>query len=247
VSRRRSLPGAPAVMSAKEVAMSAGELPPVPDPSGQPRPPTAPRVEGPWPGERYRLQTHHHQVADGLFVARTGQGPPLLESVAVDRPPGRWRTAALGAVYAVLPVTVVIAIIVWFTAEDRASAYLIMAAVVAGAAVLAFWYNSSDPTVVLRAGARAVSELDTDGDGTDLPLYELRSIRATDSSRGLALRLVGPDRQRLTLPFGMLEANQQLWDLVYNGIRHSEAAGAEIDARTRRLLALPSRDPEINA
>jgi hypothetical protein len=234
-------------MSAKEVAMPAGELPPVPDASGQPRPPAAPRVEGPWPGERYRLQAHHHQVADRLFVARTGQGPPLLETVAVARPPGRWRTAALGAAYAVLPVTVVIAITLWFTAEDRAGAYLIMAAVVAGAAVLAFWYNASDPTVVLRAGARAVAEVDTDGDGTDLPLYELRSIRVTDSPRGPALRLVGPNKQRLTLPFGMLEANQQLWDLVYNGIRHSEAAGAEIDARTRQLLALPPRDADVNS
>jgi hypothetical protein len=233
-------------MTAKEVAMSAGELPPVPDPSGQPRPPTAPRVEGPWQGERYRLKAAHHQVGDQLFVAMTGHGDPLLESVAA-RPPRRWRTAALGAVYAVLPVTVVIAVIVWFTAEDRATAYLIMAAVVAGAAVLAFWYNSSDPTVVLRAGARAVAEVDTDGDGTDLPLYELRSIRVTDSPRGPALRLVGLNKRRLTLPFGMLEANQQLWDLVYNGIRHSEAAGADIDARTRQLLRLPPRDPAITA
>ncbi len=226
--------------------MSAGELPPVPDPSGQPRPPTAPRVEGPWRGERYRLEARHHQVTDQLFVARTGQGPPLLESVAVARPPGRWRTATLGAAYAVLPVTVVIAIVLWLTAEDRAGTYLIMAAVVAGVAVLAFWYNASDTTVVLRAGARAVAEVDTDGDGTELPLYELSSIGITDSRRGLSLRLVGPDKQRLTLPFGLLEANQQLWDLVYNGVRHSEAAGAEIDARSRRLLGLPLRDTEIN-
>jgi hypothetical protein len=52
-------------------------------------------------------------------------------------------------------------------------------------------------TVVLRAGARAVAEVDTDGAGTDLPLYELRSISVTDSPRGLALRLVGPSKQRL--------------------------------------------------
>jgi hypothetical protein len=29
-------------------------------------------------------------------------------------------------------------------------------------------------------------------------------------------------------------------------IRHSEAAGGEIDARTRRLLSLPSRDHQRN-
>jgi hypothetical protein len=39
-----------------------------------------------------------------------------------------------------------------------------------------------------------------------------------------------------------LASQLALWDLVYNGIRHSEAAGAEVDARTRKLLALPPRD-----
>jgi hypothetical protein len=145
-------------------------------------------------------------------------------------------------VYAVLPVTVVIAVVVWITAEDRTAAYLISAAVVAAVAALFFLYNASRSTVVLRVGARAVAEVDIDGAGTDLPLYELRSISVRDSSRGLALRLVGPNKQRLTLPFGLLEANQQLWDLVYNGIRHSVVGGAEIDARTRELLRLPSHD-----
>jgi hypothetical protein len=227
--------------------MSAGDLPPVPDPSGQPRPPAAPQVEGPWRDERYRLEVGHHQSADRLFVARSGQGPPALESASADRPPGRWRAAALGAVYTVVPVTVVVAIFLWFTAEDRTGAYLIAAAVVAVVAVLAFGYHASDPTVVLRAGALAVAEVDTDGDGVDLPLYELRTIRVMDSPRGLALRLVGPNAQRLTLPFGLLEANPQLWDLVYNGIRHSDAAGAEIDPGTRRQLHLPPADPEITA
>jgi hypothetical protein len=231
----------------KEVTMSAGELPPVPDPSGQPRPPAAPRVEGPWQGERYRVRIVHHQVADRVFVASAGQRDPLLEAVAAARPPGRRRSAAIGAAYAVLPVAIVIAIVLWFTVEDRTSAYLIMVPVVVVAAALALWNNASDSTVVLRAGARAVAEVDRDGAGTDLPLYELRSIRVTDSPRGLALRLVGPGKQRLTLPFGLLEANQRLWDLVYNGIRHSEAAGAEIDMSTRRLLGLPLRDSESSA
>jgi hypothetical protein len=145
-----------------------------------------------------------------------------------------------------MPVTAVIAIVLWFTGENRPGVYLIVAGVAAVVTALFFWRNASDTTVVLRAGARAVAEVDIDGAGLELPLYELRSISVIDSPRGLALRIVGPNRQRLTLPFGLLEANQQLWDLVYNGIRHSEAAGAEIDARTRRLLALPSRDPEIN-
>lgn len=219
--------------------MPAGELPAVPDPSsGEPRPPTAPRVVGPWDAERFRVTAAHHRVADQLFVASTGQGEPLLESVAAHRPPGRWRTSALAALVAVLPVCVVQAIIRWFDAGDRMVHYLILAGVVGGAVLLFFWVAASDTTVILRAGARAVAEVDADGDGLDLPLYELRSISVTDSIRGRALRIVGPDKQRLTLPFGLLESNQQLWDLVYNGIRHSEATGAEIDSRTRQLLNL---------
>jgi hypothetical protein len=233
-------------VSREEMVMSAGQLPPVPDLSGEPRPPAAPRVQGAWQGQRYQLTVGHHQLADQFFVGPTGQRRhPLLESVGA-RPPGRWRTAALGAVVAVLPVTVVIATLMWFTGEDRPGVYLIVAGVAAVVTALFFWRNASDTTVVLRAGARAVAEVDIDGAGLELPLYELRSIGVTDLRRGLSLRLVGPNKQRLTLPFGLLEANQQLWDLVYNGIRHSEAAGAEVDARTRRLLALPSRNPEIN-
>jgi hypothetical protein len=222
-----------------EIVMSVGELPPVPDPSGQPRPPAAPRVAGPWDGERHGLAVGHHEVADQLYVASTGQGPPLLESARAGRPPGHWVTAALDAAYVVLPIALVGAIALWFIVEDRTQGYLFLAAAVVVTGALFFWRNAADTTVVLLAGARAVAEVDTDGDGLDLPLYELRTIGVTDSRRGLSLRLVGPDRQRLTLPFGLLEANQQLWDLVYNGIRHSEAAGAEVDARTRELLALP--------
>lgn len=218
--------------------MAAGQLPPVPDPSGQPRPPAAPRVVGAWQGEHYQLTVRHHQAADELFVGPTGQRHPLLESVGARPPRGR-RTAALGAAYTVLPVTVLIAALLWFSTDRGAGAYLILVAVAVAVTGLFFWRNASGTTVVLRAGARAVAEVDIDGAGLELPLYELRSISARDTSRGLALRLVGPNKQRLTLPLGLLEANQQLWDLVYNGIRHSEAAGAEFDAHTRQLLSLP--------
>jgi hypothetical protein len=211
------------------------ELPPVPDPAGQPRPPAAPRVVGAWAADRHRVRFAHHLAADQLFVGPSRQHP-LLESVGADRPPGRWRTIALGTAVAILPVSVVMAILVWFTAEDRTESFLILAGVAGAAYLLFFWLNREEGGVLLHAGAQVVAELDLDGDGTELPVYELRSIKA----KGPALRLEGSNGWRVTLPFGLLEANQQLWELVYNGIRHSEAAGAEIDAHTRQLLGLKS-------
>ncbi|WP_226435131.1 MULTISPECIES: hypothetical protein [Rhodococcus] len=39
-----------------------------------------------------------------------------------------------------------------------------------------------------------------------------------------------------------LQANPDLWDLVYNGILHSVASGnCDIDAKTRRVLKIPHR------
>lgn len=38
-----------------------------------------------------------------------------------------------------------------------------------------------------------------------------------------------------------LQANQDLWDLVYNGIRHSVARGAETSGYARGALKLGKR------
>jgi hypothetical protein len=53
------------------------------------------------------------------------------------------------------------------------------------------------------------------------------------------LQLIGPDGFFLQLPLGLLEGNPQLWNLIYNGLRHSAATCAQVDAITRDLLHLP--------
>lgn len=90
----------------------------------------------------------------------------------------------------------------------------------------------------IRASAHIVNA----GEANNLWLYELTRITVRRRLRGPELRLEGRFATKtwpMSLPLGLLETNHQLWDLVYNGIRHSVAAGATADERTRRLLRLP--------
>ena len=53
---------------------------------------------------------------------------------------------------------------------------------------------------------------------------------------GSTLQVTGRNGTTLSLPLGLIEGNPALWDLVYNGLRNSAAAGAQIDPATRELL-----------
>jgi len=84
-----------------------------------------------------------------------------------------------------------------------------------------------------------------DGEGRDqhLATYDLAEITITDAPGSTStLRITGRDNVTLELPLGLLEGNPALWDLLHNGLRHSAAAGAQVDPATRELLKLPARD-----
>jgi hypothetical protein len=68
---------------------------------------------------------------------------------------------------------------------------------------------------------------------------DLRRIHLAETADGWELSLVSANSTTLCLPLGLLEGNPRLWNLVYNGLRHSVAAGAVADPRTRELLRLP--------
>ncbi len=57
------------------------------------------------------------------------------------------------------------------------------------------------------------------------------------------LRLVDRHGAQLRCDPSLIESNPALWDLLYNGIRHSVAAGADIDRATRERLFLDPPEP----
>lgn len=222
--------------------MCPDSLPPKPNRRGEPRPPPAPRVVDPGRPRRYEPNPRHHtHEREGTSIA-LGLQNPLLESVHARRP-DRWSHAAIVTASLFALPTPVIGLVVWSQAGWAGQALLEFGGFMAVLALVVFVFSASrNPSFAIEAGAHAVAEIDTTGEGVDVPLYRLDSVTVVDHRRrGLALRLVHGS-STLVLPFGMIEANQQLWDLVYNGVVHSISAGATTDARTRRVLRLPDTD-----
>ncbi|MFG2555547.1 hypothetical protein [Streptomyces sp. NPDC048581] len=213
------------------------KLPPPPDACGEPRPPPAPRVVGPWQG-RFQVSSGHYTQADGRWVAGRTGGDRLLESACARRP-NRWRYTAAGVAGSLVPMAVLMSALLMFTEGDRRAGFTITGAALAGGWLLfTLIYGFQDDGMAVHAGARTLYEPDINNTGREMPLYDLTGVTVVDRARlGPCLRLVRGDH-RIVVPCGLLEGNQRLWDLVYHGIRHSVVAGAETDERTRRLLSL---------
>lgn len=220
-------------------------LPAVPDHTGEPRPPTAPRVYGPWPldpADR-RAGVGHHP--DGRLTRIGGEPFAALETVVVRRP-DRWRSG-IGPVLVTcgVPAVLMLAVVAVAPTGPLGTVLAVLAAVllVVGSVVYLRAVFGPDSYVRLAAGPRHVA--DTAGAGEDggrlVDLYRLAAIEVRGSGRrGPVVRLTEANTvQALGLPLGALETNQRLWDLVHNGLRHSAAAGAQVDPHTRELLGLP--------
>lgn len=80
-----------------------------------------------------------------------------------------------------------------------------------------------------------------------VPLYELTVVDAgpdhdldgppIEGTTALRLRTANP-REAVVVDLAMMETNPALWDLVYQGIRASVDAGAELTAEARAVLRL---------
>ncbi|MHA6798302.1 hypothetical protein [Bounagaea algeriensis] len=71
-------------------------------------------------------------------------------------------------------------------------------------------------------------------------LYELRAVKYTFRGVNDALRLEDAGGRTVELPTADVLGNQRLWDLVYNGIRHSTVlGGATTNAMARKALEIP--------
>lgn len=218
--------------------MTGPALPPRPNRySGEPRPPHAPRVAGAWTGHRQRgrrVESYRPAQAQDWFRKRE----LMLELVEARRQRPLRSIASYAVVTALVfivggalimsgpyrtdlndPVPYVIVAVLWLI--SNATAYLVAR------------------TRTLYAGATWAG--DAESKDKIISTYELSRIKIwyAHSPRAM-LQMIAPDGFFLELPLGLVEGNPALWDLIYNGLRHSTAAGAEVDATTREILRLPA-------
>lgn len=199
--------------------MHISDLPPVPDPiTGQPRPPSAPRI---------------HRGTEHTPTDRHPRNPP--EPPDHLGPTLEWIQPTVRDQYtaAILMAGITIAFFTITNGDLRWihwwGAWLIIAT---GAWMMFRTYGN----VWTAAGATWVqwrsSWVDT---------YHLTRVRfsADGYSRVLRLKDVHGNEIR-SFKISDIQGNPDLWDLVYNGILHSVASGnCDIDAKTRRILRIP--------
>jgi len=189
-------------------------LPPQPNAeTGEPRPPRAP-VYG-------TIITHVPKFPPSTTPGPSSECSPTLETHAASNR----TTWSYGAAASIL----VIAIVTFFYGVSWIAiwwAWAILALVVA--TTFAF-----TRTGFYAAGAdwvRSRKEW--------VRTYELTEIEMHLSSAGTELFLRDSSGQTLNGRLANLQANRNLWDLVYNGIRHSIAHGATANRYARDALKL---------
>lgn len=210
-------------------------LPPRPDPdSGEPRPPRAPTVAGAWAGhaERGRRTESFRPAREQHWFHRP---EPMLE-LAEARRRRPLRSIATYALYTALILGGGTALVMWGSPElvTDPVPYVIMS--------VAFLLGTGTAFLIRRTHtvyAGATWAGDAEDKDKLVSTYDLTRIRIFGRPGPSAmLQIIAPDKTFLELPLGLVEANPALWDLLYNGLRHSAAAGAEVDPTTRDLLHL---------
>lgn len=210
----------------------SAELPPRPDPeTGRPIPPHAPAYSGP--------ETSADDPMRERRLSRRPQPPPDMgPTLAWHR--RSWRsklseyvldfvlTTALIAIISLLNEGSLVLLGVWqFWLFPPVTAYLIAKPLVdIFVAAGADWAAKGHKRWwTLRAKHRWVK------------LYELTRIEGDSMITGKYLRLA--DGQRgMGFALRDVQVDRRIWDLIYNGILHSVAAGAEIDAAAIHILQL---------
>lgn len=199
-------------------------LPDRPDPAtGLPRPPSGPRwsLAGAVP-------------AGSLHLGGDGTDPSTVEGL-LPPPPGRSGPLEVhrAARYDGLIFVGMAAAILGFTA-------------LLDVRVLGFWWLWVLFVVVAALGARSVSRtyLAAGADylqtrKTWVDVYALREITVGVGNGQHWITLVDDQDRRTTAPTNELHANPELWDLVYNGIRHSVARGARVKGSGAHNLRPP--------
>lgn len=192
----------------------------MPDPhSGQPRPPRAPADTKRGTPE-VKQPYHSRKVLTG-----PEGGGPTLEWHYGDRKMQRWMAACLAVV-----------LVAFYTIRSS------------GFEWVSVWYLWLYVAVIVAVGwllpaghkiAAGADWLNTRGG--IVKTYELTEITVRGTAAGgYHIELRDRDGGEADTALDFLYDNPDLWDLVYNGIRHSVAAGAATTPLTRRKLRLDS-------
>lgn len=196
------------------------ELPPVPDRvTGEPRPPEAPRHETdrvvPTPDDR-----EPYKQPPG-----PPDGGPVLEWSQASRRDA-WQAAGFGVGIVLLFLTIRDGGFGW-------TGYWVLWACLPAAGAIAWFAYASDWTA---AGATWIQHKKSWADS-----YDLVRIRQGVFGRSTGIRLTDAGGRHVDLTLREVQANPPLWDLVYNGIRHSVVVnGCDIPRRTCELLDIPT-------
>lgn len=226
-------------------------LPPMPDLWGAPRPPAGPHTAIPRPYAMVHAHLDPHAPPPRWMLGPPDEPP--LEFAAV-RTSERWTQALIDAAWYGVVGLALLGFMAWW--GGSLTFFLNTLWFIAAFTVFMFgvrWWTSDIPGWIV-AGSRWVAA------GTGHPrrrrwrlayVYELAKVEIrhpetpggikSDNQWDLMLyqnltsgRVTGLDK-------ALAEVNPALWALVYNGVLHSAACGAQIDNLTRELLGL---DPE---
>jgi hypothetical protein len=194
--------------------VSDDHLPPQPNAeTGEPRPPRAP-VYG-------TIITHVPKFGPSITPAPTSGGSPTLETYAAsNRATWSYGAGALILIVALLTIFYGVSwVMIWW-------AWATLALV----ATTTFSFTRSG---FYAAGADWVRNRKE-----WVKTYELTEIEMHVSSAGTELLLKDSSGRSLNGRLADLQANRDLWDFVYNGIRHSIAHGATANRYARDALKL---------
>lgn len=202
--------------------MPKQELAPKPDrQTGEPRPPEAPTVT---------TGTYKPQPWNPRKVPQPpeGEGPPI-EWCYGDARSTMWTVGILGILVA--------GFLVVYISLSAPGPYpltgssLIWLVLLVGALVIGIAFLSNRDKV--SAGAEWLM------DGKQfVRTYELTSVTWEKDTDHGELHLEDAHGSRTDIHIRSVEVNRRLWDLAYNGIRHSVANGANVDGNAARRLRL---------
>lgn len=199
--------------------MTPGDIPPRPDrQTGEPQPPHAPAYEG-------------RDVGD--VGPRPGPPPGCGPALAWYRE-GRWAGVVSYVIFFVL-AALFLTVYGWASTEDPlqwARMWPTLAFVVIFPLLPAFTIKGRR----CAAGADWVRVRKS-----WVSIYELAIISVRHSS-GVELKLVDGDGREVEANFVILQHNQKIWDLLYNGLLHSTVNGAVVSPTAIKYLRLPDSE-----